>query len=431
MAASQPLPQALDDIRVLDLAGEMGLYCTKLLADLSADVIAVEPPGGAPARRVGPFYHDNPHPEKSLYFFNLSTNKRSITLDIEAADGRELFHRLMATADVVVETFPPGYLDGLGLGYAALSQIKPDIILTSITGFGQWGPHSHYQAPDIVGQAMSGMMYLAGFPEDPPNSLYGDQAYYCASIRAATGTLIALFHRDRTGQGQHVDVSVQEANAMNQETAMQYWDIRHEIRRRSGDQHRMPGVGVYPCKDGYVVLRVGLPGFGAPWPVLLDWMAEEDLAEDLDTEEWRSLFAQMDLRTITALYFGTDRALTDQWRQWFGRVEEVLSRFLMQHTKAEVYEGGQRRELLIGAVNTPEDLAKSPQLNYRSWFAVVEHPELATTLQYPGPPYRLQETPWRIRRRPPLVGEHNLEIYQGELGLTREQMAALMAAGVI
>ena len=248
-------PSALGDIRVLDLSGEMGMYCGKLLADLGADVIKIEPPGGDPARRVGPFYHDEPDVEKSLSFFYLNTSKRGITLNLELSDGRELFRRLVRTADVVVESFPPGYLDGLGLGYQGLCQIRPDIILTSITGFGQWGPHARYKAPDIVGVAMSGVMWLAGYMDDPPNLPYGNQGYLSASIQAAAGTLMALYHRDLTGEGQQVDVSMQEALSIAQETAMQTWDMNQAVRLREGASRLgliVPGIGPYQCKDGWV-----------------------------------------------------------------------------------------------------------------------------------------------------------------------------------
>ncbi|TMF98947.1 MAG: CoA transferase, partial [Chloroflexi bacterium] len=149
---------ALDDIRVLDLAGEIGQYCTKLLADLGADVIKIEPPAGDPVRHLPPFYGDEEGADRSLYWLNLNTNKRSITLDIEKPEDRSAFEKLVAGADVVVETFDPGYLDQVGLGYEGLTRIKRDIILTSITGFGQTGPHAHYKAPDIVGVAMGGIM---------------------------------------------------------------------------------------------------------------------------------------------------------------------------------------------------------------------------------------------------------------------------------
>jgi len=421
---------ALDDIRVLDLAGEPGMYCGKLLAELGADVLKIEPPGGDPARRIGPFFQDEVDPNKSLYFFGLNSSKRAITLNIASADGQALLKRLAATADVVVETFPPGYLESIGLGYDTLSKIKPDIILCSISGFGQWGPHSHYKAPDIVAAAMSGMMYLAGFPDEAPDRPYGNQAYYCASIQATTGILMALLHRDATGQGQQVEVSMQEALLINQETAVPYWDIRKDLRGRVGNERRLPAIGVYECQDGYVMFMVGVPGFGSPWPELMRWMVDEGEAEDLLDERWQDLFGQLDMRLIAELYFGTDAELVATWVPRLSHIDEVLVRFTKSYTKAQLYEEGQRRGLLVAPVNTPQDLLENPQLNYRRWFTPVEHPELATTITYPGPPYRLGETPWRIRR-PPCIGEHNQEVYCGELGLSREQLAALTAAGII
>lgn len=422
---------ALSDIRVLDLAGEPVWYCGKLLAELGADVIKIEPPGGDPGRRIGPFYHDEVDPEKSLYFFAHNTSKRSITLNVATADGQALFRRLAATADVVIETFPPGFLDSIDLGYQALAQVRPGIILASITGFGQWGPHSHYKGPDIVAVAMSGMMYIAGFPEDPPNRPYGNQSHYCASIQAATGILIALLHRDRTGEGQQVEVSMQEALSMNQETAMQYWDIRGDLRKRTGNERRLPAIGIYECKDGHMAFYVGIPGFGAPWPALLQWMAEEGMAEDLLSPKWQGLFQEMDMRLIAQLYFGHDAELVAQWKPRLSHVDEVLARFVRAHTMREMYEEGQRRGLLVAPCNTPKDIVENPQLNYRQWFASASHPELDATLTYPGPPYRLSDTPWRLRSRPPLIGEHNQEIYCRELGLSAEQLAALSGAGVV
>ncbi len=423
-------PLALDDIRVLDLAGEPGMYCGKLLAELGADVIKIEPPGGDPARRIEPFFHDEVDPNKSLYFFGLNSSKRSITLDIASADGQALFKRLLPKADVVVETFPPGYLESIGLGYDALSQTKPDIIHCSITGFGQWGPHSHYQTPDIVAIAMSGMMHLAGFPGEAPDRPYGNQANYCASIQATTGTLMALLHRDATGEGQQVEVSMQEALLLNQETAAPYWDIRKDLRGRVGNERRLPAIGVYECQDGYVMLMVGVPGFGSPWPELMRWMDDEGKAEDLLEERWKNLFGQLDMRLIAELYFGTDAELVATWVPRLSHIDEVLARFVKDYTKEHLYEEGQRRGLLVAPVNTPQDLVANPQLNYRRWFTPVEHPELATTITYAGPPYRFAETPWRIHR-PPRIGEHNQEVYCGELGLSQEQLAALTDAEII
>ena len=429
---SDNMPAALDDIRVLDLAGEIGQYCTKLLADLGADVIKVEPPEGDPVRNLPPFYHDEAGPQKSLYWLNLNTSKRSVTLDIEEPEGRELFERLVATADVVVESFEPGYLDGLGLGYGGLAKIKPDIILTSVTGFGQAGPHAHYKAPDIVGVAMGGVMWLAGDPQDPPNVPPWRQGYACASIIAATGTLTALYHRDVHGEGQQVDVSMQEALSIAQETAMQTWDMLELLRNRTGAeagiQITIPGIGVYECRDGYVYGYVGTPG-GAPWSELLQWMIEEGAAEDLTEEPYRDVCDNLNMPFLTSI-MRNPASIADKI-QVLNHIEQVLQRFVAGKGKWEVYEGAQRRRLLFGIVSTPEDIAKNPQLQHRQWLTPVEHPELHDTLQYPGPPYRLSETPWAIRRRPPLPGEHNAEIYSGELGMQREEVGRLSAAGVI
>jgi crotonobetainyl-CoA:carnitine CoA-transferase CaiB-like acyl-CoA transferase len=402
---------ALDDIRVLDLAGEIGQYCTKLLADLGADVIKIEPSGGDPVRHLPPFFRDEEGPDTSLYWLNLNTNKRSITLDIENPEDRTTFERLVATADVVVETFEPGYLDGLGLGYDGLTKLKPDIILTSITGFGQTGPHAKYKAPDIVGVAMGGIMWLAGDPQDPPNVPPWKQGYISASIHAAGGTLTALYHRDVTGEGQHVDVSMQESLSIAQETAMQTWDMIEALRTRNA--HRgiipidVPGIGPYECRDGWVFGYVGSPA-GATWGDLLAWMIEEGKAEDLAEEPYPDFCGGLNLRFLSTL--AQDPSTIPQKMQMMAHINDVLKRFVATKTKWEMYEQAQRRRLLFGIVSTPEDLAKNPQLHHREWLTPVEHPEFGATLEYPGPPYRLSETPWAIRRRPPESGQQTREL---------------------
>lgn len=423
---------ALDDVRVLDLAGEIGQYCTKLLADLGADVIKIEPPAGDPVRALPPFLHDEQDRQKSLYWLNLNTNKRSVTLDIEKPEGRALFEKLVASADIVVETFDPGYLDGLGLGYDGLCKVKPDIILTSITGFGQTGPHAHYKAPDIVGVAMGGVQWLAGDPGDPPNVPPQKQGFKSASIIGAAGTLTALYHRDVTGEGQHVDVSMQEALSLAQETAMQTWDMNQALRVRNGPRGiipiAIPGIGPYQCKDGWVYGYLGTPG-GAPWSAMRDWMAEEGMAEDLTDEPYSEFIDNLNLRFLTTLT--EDPAAIPQKMQTLGHIGEVVGRFVATKDKWEMYEGGQARRLLWGIVSTPEDLAKNPQLKHRQWLTAVEHDDLGETLQYPGKPYRLSQSPWAIRNRPPLVGEHNRAIFGDELGVSEDEWKSLEAAGAV
>ena len=422
---------ALDDIRVLDLAGETGVYATKLLADLGADVIRIEPPDGDPMRDIGPFWHDERAADRSLSFFNLNTNKRSITLDFTKPDGRALLEKLVASADVVVETFEPGYLNSLGLGYAGLCAIKPDIILTSITGFGQTGPHAHYAWSDIVGVAMGGMMNLAGEKEDPPNRPYGNQGYVCAGIDGAAGTMMALVHRDNTSEGQQVDVSMQETLSINMETAMMAYDMNRRVATRTGARGiipiDIPGIGIYETKDGQVFSYLGTPG-GAPWTVMLDWMNREGLAEDLNEEPNLSMIKGLNLRFLTGLVQEPEK-LAERIKV-LGHMYEVYARFCASMSKWTLYEGAQKQRLMIGIVSTPEDLAKNPQLAHRNWYQDVQHDHLDASVRYAGPPYRLSETPWSLRRRPPLPGEHNAEVF-GELGLSAADLQRLHAASVI
>ena len=427
---------ALGDIRILDLTGEIGQYATKLLADLGADVIKIETPGGDPVRALPPHYHG--HPDLSLYWLNLNTNKRSVTLNLESDEGRRLFERLVTTSDIVAESFKPGYLDSLGLGYEALTRIKPDIILTSITGFGQTGPHAQYESPDIIGVAMGGPMWLAGEPNESPSILPQKQGYISASIMGAAGTLTALYHRDVSGEGlpagagQHVDVSMQEALSLTQETAIQTWDMMQALRCRTGVRGviplDIPGLALYECADGHIFGYLGTPG-GAPWSEMLNWMVDEGAAEDLTDEPYYSFIAGLNLAFLTSLV--SKPAELPENIRIMNRINEVLKRFVGAKSKWEMYEGGQRRRLLWGIVSSPEDIAKNPQLEARKWLTQVEHPEIGDTLTYPGTPYRMSETPWAIRQRPPLVGEHNNEIFGGELGVSPDDWQKLEKAGAV
>lgn len=422
---------ALDDVRILDLAGETGVYATKLLADLGADVIRIEPPSGDPLREIGPFWHDEKAADRSLTFMHANTNKRSITLDITRAEGKALFEKLAATADVVLETYAPGYLDSLGLGYGALTKIRPDIILTSITGFGQNGPHAGWAWSDIVGVAMSGMMTLAGDKEDPPNRPYGNQGNICASIDGAAGTMMALYHRDLSGEGQHVDVSMQEALVINQETAMMTYDMTGRIATRMGARGvipiDLPGVGIFDARDGQVFCYLGTPG-GAPWTTMLDWMVREGKAEDLTEGDNYEMVKSLTLGFLTGLVREPDKL---QARiAVLSHMRDVFARFIASFDKWYIYQEAQKQRLMIGIVSTPEDLAKNPQLAARQWYQEVPHDNLGATVKLAGPPYRLSETPWSLRTRAPLPGEHNSEVY-GELGVSAADMERLQSAGII
>jgi crotonobetainyl-CoA:carnitine CoA-transferase CaiB-like acyl-CoA transferase len=278
--------------------------------------------------------------------------------------------------------------------------------MTSITGFGSDGPYSQYRAPDIVGLAMGGLTYLCGEPHGPPVPPGGEQALHLAALNGVTGTLIALWHRDMTGVGQHVDVSMQAAVANTLETTHQTYDFNRDIRSRSG--HKREGAAyILPCQDGYIALLcAGKLG----WLPLVQWMQDEGCGE----------------------YVSDVRLQDDIYRfEHDAEVHAALQAFFAPKTKNAIYAEAQRRRLPLAPVNTPRDLVDSPQLQARGFFVDVEHPELGTSVRYPGAPYALSATPWQIRRRPPRLGEHNEEIYVQELGLRHDDLTALRRSGII
>lgn len=422
-------PAALDGVRVLDFTGAAGQYATKLLADLGADVVRVEPPVGSPARNRPPFADDDPSPNRSIAFWYWNTSKRSVTLDISTDDGRALLHRLLPRFDVLVHTFQSADAAALGLTRDTLAAVHPGLITCSITPYGDWGPHAGYLGGDLVVEAMSGMVWLAGYPDRAPIQPPGEQAAVCGGIQAAQGILLALLMRDTTGRGQHVEVSQQEAMGLTQETAMQFWDMRRELRKRQGETKLLPGIGTYECADGYIYSMVGVPGFGAPTPVLVEWMETEGMAGDLNSDEWRDFFASFSLRSITQMM--TQPEAMAEMMVRLNHVDGLIQAFYRTKAKQELYIEGQSRRLLIGPVNSAKDLTEDRQLVTRGWWQEVEHDELGRTISYPGAPYHHSATPWRIHRRPPLLGEHTLSVLETELGLTRAQTEILMGAQVI
>lgn len=421
----------LGDVRVLDLSDEKGVYCAKLFADHGADVLRIEPPSGHPMRNLGPFVDDEPHSEKSLYWWHFNTSKRGITLDLENTDGHNLFKKLVKTADIVLETYPPGYLGSLGLGYQALNKLNPEIIVTSITPFGQTGPYKDFAGSDMVAQAMGGLIYLAGFTKRTPYRLAASQAYHSASVQASVGTLVALYTRDFTGVGQTVEVSIQESVMPAMEVAMQFFDLRKEIRTRQGrEKATVPGIGLYRCKDGYVSSGV-FAGAGGGWDQVIDWMDGVGMAGDLKDPKWDEVLEIMlDINELTKLVNDQKafRAMLDK----FAIIDDLYKTFLESKNKQQIFDEAAERRLMIVPVQTVEDLVNSPQLNALDFFQEVEHPELGMTVKYPGAPcYEISDSPWRISRRAPLLGEHNREIYEKELGLSKEQLVQLKRFGAI
>ncbi len=417
MNQKQKNERMLSPYRVLDLTDEKGFLCGKILGDLGADVIKIEPPGGDPARNMGPYYHDIPEPEKSLFWFAYNTSKRGITLNLNTADGRDIFKKLLKTADLVIESSAPAHMEKLGLGYEDLSLINPELIMTSITPFGQNGPYKDYKAADIVISALGGTMTIAGDPDDQPLNFSVEQTYPQAGAQAAAATMMALHYREfHQGGGQHIDVSMQECMTWAAWLQVQFWELSRILLRRAGwrvTRGALKKLNIFPCKDGYISWSVYTGGQGSKTRALVDWMEEEGMAGNLKGINWGAI----DFDKVT-------QEQLDHWESEFGK-------FFLRHTKRYLHEEATKRDIWLFPVNTTEDILKNPQLASRGFWVKVDHPELQGPINYPGAPLILSETPWAISGRAPLIGEHNQEIYQRELGLSVEDLVILKEAGVI
>ncbi|HIE17585.1 MAG TPA: CoA transferase [Dehalococcoidia bacterium] len=411
--------------RVLDLTDEKGHLCGRILADFGADVIKIEPPGGDPSRHIGPFYHDEPRSQNSLSWWFANANKRGITLNIEKAEGREIFKSLVSESALVIESYPPGYLGKMGLDYQVLSEINPSIVMTSITPFGQNGPYSNFKASDLTLMAMGGMARLLGDRDRPPIRISSPQAYFLGCLHAAVGSTFALYYRELTGNGQHVDVSIQEAIVLSLMITTEIWDLLKVNYQRSGcyaEPARPKALGplkqqrVYPCRDGYVTLFLGggaTMGLVKSSQGLVRWANEEGFAEELKDYDW----VKHNMATIS------------QEQEDF--VEKPIAEFLLTKTKKELLDKAISNSILLAPVCSMKDVAESLQLAARNYWTSLKHPALNQTITYPGAPVKLSQCPWKLYRPPPQIGEHNDEIYLGELGLSSTKIAALKQLGVI
>jgi len=411
----------LGSYRVLDLTDEKGFLCGKILADLGADVIKIEPVGGDRTRKCGPFYKDIPKPEYSLYWMGFNYNKRGITLDIFKRDGKEIFKNLVRKADFVIESFPPGTLSGLGLGYDDLQKLNPRVILTSITPFGQDGPYRDYKVTDLISTAMGGNLYLNGFPDREPLRYGFPIAYAHAASEAAVATLMAHVHRESSGQGQFIDVSIHQTIVGINHNALQIWEMDKVNQNRTGIVYRMrpePSIGipaVWQCKNGYVsfILFGGQLGQRSNYS-LIKWMDQAGMCPPfLKQVKWEELdltLIPQDILTVA---------------------NEALSKFFMTLTKDELYKGCVQRRIFLFPVSDPGDIVNDIQLKARDYWVQLEQKAIGDTLAYPGPFVKASLTPLQITRPAPAIGEHNLEVYEQELGLPRQDLIRLQKSGVI
>ena len=411
-------PGPLGNLRVLELSDVIGEWCGKLMADMGADVIKIEPPGGVAERRIGPFYQDVPHPDRSLHFWHYNTSKRGITLNLETEEGRDLFRKMVTSADVLLETYQPDYLPSLGLGYEELQKINPQLVMCSLTPFGQTGPWRHYRSSDLVHMAAGGQMASTGYneedvPDPPPIAAGGGNAWHMGSHYAYIAIMAAVCMRDGIGEGQYIDASVHSACALTTEGAIPTYLFTKQVVRRNTGRHHSVGPmprWQHPTKDGRYV-NFSLVGRLTPdfMKRLIDWMDSKGVEHDLN-----------DLKNVEP------EALQKQQ----AHISEVVERFFASITQEEAYHEGQQRRLLIGAVHAPEDILDEQHWHDRGFFVEVEHPELGRSFTYPGGASIYPQSPWKIYRRAAVIGEHNQEVF-GEIGLDLLELGVLREAGVI
>jgi len=408
----------LGPYRVIDLTNQRGLLCGQILADLGADVIQIEPPGGSPARRLGPFAGDVVDPERSLFWWAYARNKRGVTLD--PTRGRDLLHRLVRTADFVVDAEAPGTLAALGLDHDTLAALNPRIVTVSITPFGEDGPKADWAESDLVLLAAGGPLVLQGDDDRAPSRLPVPQAYLHASAEAAVGALVAHHERERSGRGQHVDVSAQQAVALATQSYILCDAIgAPEVRRTAGGlKHgKLTLRLLFPARDGFVAITFLFgSAIGQFTRRLMRWIhADGGCDEATRDKDWIA---------YTELLVSGREPLEE-----FERVKQLIADFTRTRTKRELLDAAVAHDLLIAPVSTIDEVVASEQLAARDWWRDVPSPIGGAPIRHPGPFARFGATPLAYRRPAPRIGEHNREVY-AEIGVDDAHLAALVAEGV-
>lgn len=409
---------ALDGVNVLDCSDPKGHFAGKLLAGLGADVIKIEPTDGDVGRTYGPFLDDQPGPERSLYWWNYGAGKRSLALDLHSSDGIELFLRLAAEADVVLETCQPGR--NRPFDPVALADYFPELVVLSLTPFGQTGPWRDHAWSDAVGLALGGPMGSCGYdnlPGTPPIRPTEHHAGHISGYFAATAACTALYERQQSGLGQHIDIAMHECMGFTIESSAP-WALyeQHPLIRQAG-RHAGPQPTEpwqYPTADGRFINIFGMPRSEASWLALVAFIQEHGMGQNLsDFELLDGRKRQLGLQQPTVAAMLAD-----------------IAEFIAAHDAEEIYAGAQAAGAAWSIIRTPDECLADEHWHARGFFVDVEHEERNRTVTFPGAPYILSETPWTHGRRAPLLGEHTREILCGQLGLSEEELGALIAAGV-
>jgi crotonobetainyl-CoA:carnitine CoA-transferase CaiB-like acyl-CoA transferase len=410
----------LSAYQVLDISDAKGTVCSQVLAWLGANVIKIERPGGSPERDIGPFCNDVEDPEMGLLWLSFNRGKKSITLDITDSEGKEIFKNLVKKSDILIESFDPGYLESIGLSYETLSKINPKIILVSISPFGQEGPYRDYVGSDLAITALSGYMYLCGDEDRAPVRVSYPLSSSFASVEGAVGCLIAVYARENTGKGQHVEVSIHESMSRFSLMAPPFWEMEKRILKRTGQfRSELSSLVkeriIFRCKDGFVSFAIYGGQMGARInKALAGWMDSENMADDFFTEfDWDNL----DMKSLS--------------QEDLSHLEDVIQQFFMTHTKNELYDGAIKRGINLGPVWNAEDMLRSKQLNSRNFWVKIDHPKFDRSITYPGDFYKSSEVPCHSKGRSPLIGEHNNEILRDMLNISDMKIKELKEKNII
>ncbi|MSO21038.1 MAG: CoA transferase [Acidobacteria bacterium] len=412
---------ALHGLRVLDLTTPLGHMCGKILGDLGADVIKVEPLAGDAGRRRAPFYTDPGGAQHSLFWLSYNNNKRGITLHIESAEGQGILRQLASMSDIVIESFAPGYMDSLGLGHESLRSDNPGLIYTAITPFGQTGPYRDFLASDLEIMASAGIMSLTGYPGETPLRISMPQSEAWTSMYAAMGTMTALHYRKGGGAGQMVDVSAQQACVILCVHAPMFWDFNRELVTREGEYmtgRTITGAkfrAVWPCKDGYLSYIIyGGPAGQKTNHELTKWMDSLGVASDvMKNRNWD----KFEVATLT-------QAEVDE-------MEAPIGKFFERLTKSEFLSGVVERGMLGYPVASTADILQDDHLAARNFWEPLAVPGRSEPVLFPGEFAKFSEMSCRIRRPAPALGEHNEEVYTGLLSFSALEIERLHKNGIV
>lgn len=409
------MARLLDGLRVLDLTDERGFLCGRILADLGAEVIQVEPPGGARERREGAFVGGRPDPERSVTWLAYNAGKRGITLDATRPRGREILDRLCETADALVESLDPADLAAARLDYPSLAARHPRLVVCSISPFGRTGPRASWRGSDLTVTAMGGNMALTGDADRAPLRCSMPSSHFHGGAEAASGLLVALVARGTTGRGQHVDVSLQAAMVTTIMTGASQWALHRQDRTRSGALYVVGNTlqrEVWPCRDGFVsyALRGGparIPGLAAT----ARWIAEEGIAAPAWDRDWKAYN-----------HNNLSQAEVDE-------ISAPLQELFLRKTMRELFDGSMERGIMLAPVNDAREIASSEQLASRDFFADVADPGRGLGLRLPARFARITGADVDVRGPAPRIGEHNREVY-GSIGIGEAELAALVREGI-